>query len=280
MSEIYDKFRTKSRDRPKHAASFGQLRVPRAASVAGRGERLAVTLSPAAPCAAPTGATLRALRAAIRSPALPAMQHRIELMRRLLAAFILASCPDGRRGAAGFCKPSSVSSGTGIVCSVQWQCAGRDAPPQGTTGPHHFSPVLTSARGAPGLASNAEGKADGRPSFDCAMAAPDHGRPGLARMGAAKPCADAGLGACGGGSGVIGSPCDRRRFRLAEAAATRARTASKSTVTRRPESSCSRAAQFANICESDAPSRTDRIGPIGRSETNACKRVSVSARAI
>ena len=37
-------------------------------------------------CAAPTGATLRALRAASRSTALPAMQHRIDPVRRLLAA--------------------------------------------------------------------------------------------------------------------------------------------------------------------------------------------------
>ena len=38
------------------------------------------------PSAAPSGATLRALRAARHSTALPAMQHRIDPVRRLLAA--------------------------------------------------------------------------------------------------------------------------------------------------------------------------------------------------
>jgi len=38
--------------------------------------------------AAPSGVPLRALRAASRSTALPAMQHRIDPVRRLLAAFM------------------------------------------------------------------------------------------------------------------------------------------------------------------------------------------------
>jgi len=51
---------------------------------------MAVTLGPAALRAAPSGAPLRALRAASRSTALPAMQHREDPVRRLLAAFFFS----------------------------------------------------------------------------------------------------------------------------------------------------------------------------------------------
>ena len=64
--------------------------------------------------AAPSGATLRALRAASRSTALPAMQHREDPVRRLLAAFTLPGGPDGPHVARG---GPPVSRRRGVYCS-------------------------------------------------------------------------------------------------------------------------------------------------------------------
>ena len=90
------------------------------------------------PSAAPSGATLRALRAARHSTALPAMQHRKDPVRRLLAAFILAGRPDGRRERDCPCRPFPISCGTGIGCSGHCSVPGVMDRLKGRRGPTIF----------------------------------------------------------------------------------------------------------------------------------------------
>ena len=100
------------------------------------GARLVVTLGPAAH--ERLLVTQRVLRAASRSPTLPAVQHRINPMRRLLAAFILAGRPDGRRVRKRLCKSSLGSRRRGIVCSVRFSVPGVMDRLKGRRGPTIF----------------------------------------------------------------------------------------------------------------------------------------------
>ena len=90
------------------------------------------------PSAAPSGATLRALRAARHSTALPAMQHRIDPVRRLLAAFSFVGRPDGRRMRTCLPKLSSVSRSGRVGCSVRLRVPGVMERLKGRRGPTIF----------------------------------------------------------------------------------------------------------------------------------------------